>query len=217
TSAPAGGTDTLTVATTSDTQTSTPGSFPIAPAQSVSPPTAVLSNSTPGARGNYTISFTTSSTGGMSGTAHSQITVELPPTASVRTDTNSSVTAAGQTGSLGNCGIGPTDNIAICSIGSGKTIGANTAVTVELDGVTNPSSVSGSPVLSVVTTSDTGAPTTSQGVPAGPPPPKPPPSSSPPAVSGGSPTVATGTAATAAGTVNPDNLVTTAFFQYGLD
>ncbi len=223
TSTPAGGTDTLTISTTSDTVTSIPGNFPMVPAQSVSPLTVVLSNSTPGARANYTISFTTSSTGGMSGRAHSQITITLPSTASVRTDTNSSVTVSGGA-SLGNCGIGPSDNIAICSLGSTSTIAPNTTVTVELDGVTNPSSASGSPVLSVVTTSDTGLPSTSQGGPGGPPPPPPPaptpppsPSSTSPAVSGGAPSSSTGNGATVAGTVNPESLATMAYFEYGLD
>ena len=213
-SAPAGGTDTLTVSTTSDTLTSTPGSFPIVPAQSVSPLTVVLSSSAPGARANYKISFTTSSSGGMSGRAHSQITITLPTSASVRTDTGSSVTVGGGA-SLGNCGIGPSDNIAICSLGSTASIAANTAVTVELDGVTNPSTASASPVLSVLTTSDVG--TGSGQPPGGGPQPPPPPPSSAPAVAGGAPSTQTSTGATVAGTVNPENLVTTAFFQYGLD
>ena len=159
TSAPAGGTDTLTVSTTSDTLTSSPGSFPIAAAKSVSQPTVNLSNLTAGAQANYTISFTTSSTGGMTGKAHSQITITLPGNTSVRTDTNSSVTVGGV--NVGSCGIGPTDNVAICTVGSTSTIGANAAVTVELDGVTNPSNVSTSSTLSVQTTSDTTGSTSS--------------------------------------------------------
>ena len=59
----------------------------------------------------------------MSGKAHSQITVTLPATASVRTDVNSSVTVGGV--NVGSCGIGPTDNVAICTIGSTSTIAAN--------------------------------------------------------------------------------------------
>jgi hypothetical protein len=216
TSAPAGGTDGLTVTTTSDTLTSTPGSFPIVPAQSVSPLTVTLTNSTPGARANYAIPFTTSSSGGMSGKAHSQITVTLPSTASVRTETNSSVTVGGGS-SLGNCGIGPTDNVAICSLFSTSSIAANTTVTVELDGVTNPSTTSGSPVLSVVTTSDTATPSTSQGGPPSPPPPSPPPAASAPAVSGGPPTTQTSNTANVSGSVNPEGVTTTAFVQYGID
>ena len=53
--------------------------------------------------------------------------------------------------------------------------------------------------------------------PSPPPPPPPPPVSSPPAVSGGALSAATGNGATLAGTVNPESLATTAFFQYGLD
>jgi IPT/TIG domain len=48
-------------------------------------------------------------------------------------------------------------------------------------------------------------------------PPPPPPATTPPAVSGGAPSTQTGTGTTVAGTVNPENLATTAFFQYGLD
>ncbi len=157
---PTGGTDTLTVSTTSDTQTSSPGSFPIATAQSVSQPTAIVSNLTAGAQANYIVLFTTSSTGGMSGKANSQITITLPGNTSVRTATNSSITVNGGS-SLGSCGIGPTNNVAVCFLGSTATIAANTTVTVELDGVTNPSSVSTSSTLSVQTTSDTQSATSS--------------------------------------------------------
>jgi hypothetical protein len=45
----------------------------------------------------------------------------------------------------------------------------------------------------------------------------PPPASSSPAVSGGAPTSASSSGASVSGTVNPENLATTAFFQYGLD
>jgi hypothetical protein len=48
-------------------------------------------------------------------------------------------------------------------------------------------------------------------------PPPPPPSSAPPVVSGGAPNGPTGTGATVAGTVNPESLATTVFFEYGLD
>ena len=163
--APAKNTDLLTVSTTSDTTSTTSSAFPIVAARSVSQPT--VTNTPPttaaGGRTDYVISFTTSSTGGMSGTAHSQITITLPGNTSVRSDVNSSITVAGSSTSLGNCGLGATDNVAICSLGSTSTIGANTAVTVELDGVTNetPAPVKNADLLTVSTTSDTTSTTSS--------------------------------------------------------
>ena len=94
--APTGGTGTLTVTTTSDTQTSSPASFPLVAAQSVSQPTVRISSFTAGSHANYVIAFTTSqSGGGMSGKAHSQITITLPGNTSVRSDVNSSITVGG--------------------------------------------------------------------------------------------------------------------------
>ena len=48
-------------------------------------------------------------------------------------------------------------------------------------------------------------------------PPPPPPPSSPPGVSGGAPTSKSSSGAAVSGSVNPESLATTAFFQYGLD
>ena len=48
-------------------------------------------------------------------------------------------------------------------------------------------------------------------------PPPPPPPSSPPGVSGGAPMTKSSSGAAVSGSVNPENLTTTAFFQYGLD
>jgi hypothetical protein len=84
----------------------------------------------------------------------------------VRTITNSSVTVGGT--KVAGCGLGTTDNVAVCSLNSASSIAANTAVTVELDGVTNPSNVSTSSTLSAQTTSDT-LPTTSSGYQSNPP------------------------------------------------
>jgi acyl-CoA hydrolase len=157
TPAPVKQADLLTVSTTSDTSaTSSP--FPIVAAQAVSQPTVTNSSPTTaaGGRTDYLIAFTTSSTGGMSGKANSQITITLPSSANVRSDVNSSVTVGGGA-SLGSCGVGNTNNIAICSLGSASTIAANTTVTVELDGSTSetPAPSGATDTLTVATTSNT--------------------------------------------------------------
>ena len=108
-----------------------------------------------GARTDYVLHFTTSATGAL--TAGQHITITLPSGASVRTDVNSSVTVAGNATSMGSCGVGSSDNIAVCTLGSNRSIAAGAAVTVELDGVTNPAAnpTGAQQTLSVVTDTDT--------------------------------------------------------------
>ncbi len=61
------------------------------------------------------------------------------------------------------------------------------------------------------------APSPASPPPVPPPAPPPAPPSSPPAVSGGGPTTQSTSGAALSGSVNPEDLVTTAFFEYGLD
>ena len=303
--APNGNLHTLTVSTTSDTTTMTSVTFPVANSGSISAPTVQLSNFTAGAHANYTIAFNTSASGGMSGTAHSQITITLPATSSTLSVTNAVVMDAGV--QVGTCGVS-SQIVEVCTISAGETVNPGDQVTVALSGVTNPSNVSMSSTLTVQTTSDVAPQTSGPYQGSGPPPPtitaispssgpasggagvmitgtnltgatavdfgangatnvtvvdsshitatsppgsgtvdvtvttpggtsttsaadqytynapaqpsSPPPASppsSPPAVSGGSPMTETSSGAGVTGTVNPESLATTAFFEYGLD
>ncbi len=126
----------------------------INPAASDSPPSDAA-----GARTVYTVSFTTSSTGGLSGAANSQITITLPSGSSTSTIVGSSVldTSTGNN-QVGDCfAQGGSTTIEICDIFNGSTVNAGDGVKVVLDGVTNPPvNPTGSPnqTLFVQTTSD---------------------------------------------------------------
>ncbi|MGA8337095.1 MAG: IPT/TIG domain-containing protein, partial [Solirubrobacteraceae bacterium] len=166
--APNGNLHTLTVSTTSDTTTMTSVTFPVANSGSISAPTVQLSNFTAGAHANYTIAFNTSASGGMSGTAHSQITITLPATSSTLSVTNAVVMDAGV--QVGTCGVS-SQIVEVCTISAGETVNPGDQVTVALSGVTNPSNVSMSSTLTVQTTSDVAPQTSGPYQGSGPPPP----------------------------------------------
>ena len=149
--APNGNLDTLTVSTTSDPTTMTSVTYPVANSGAITTPTVQLSTFTPSTPANYTITFNTSGTGGMSGTAHSQITITLPTGSSTLSVTNAVVTDAGI--QVGTCGVS-SQTVEVCTISSGKSVNPGDQVIVSLSGVTNPSNVSMSSTLTVQTTSD---------------------------------------------------------------
>ncbi len=301
----ASATKTLTVSTTSDLPTITSANYTVDPGGQISNATVSLSNQSPGAAGvMYFVGFVTSPTGGLSATANSRLTITLPAGTDLAPLTSSAVfdTTVSATTSVGSCSA--SGQVATCGLFSGRSIPSGHAITVELDGITNPSTTSpeqarvsttsdlpsipanynigGNPPPPVVTsisptsgpagggtsvtinganftgstvtfgstpasiTSNTGTQLTVIAPPGSgtvdvivtnaggsstpsaadrftytaatqPPPPPPPPPSAPPVVSGGAPGTATGSAATLSGTVNPESLATTAFFQYGLD
>ena len=210
---PAANCYTASVFTTSDPSSVPSTSYTIVSAHQISTPTFTQSSNAPGAA-NVTdrIAFNTSGTGALSGTAGSTITITFQSGTDITHLSNTSVKNGGGT-IVGFCN---TANLtATCVITGTNSIGNSSAVTVELDGVTNPPS---SGPVSVFTTSDPGA--VPSGSPANvppTPPPAPPPPSTPPAVSGGAPTTQTSNTAAVSGTINPENQATTAFFQYGLD
>ncbi len=153
------GTKTLTVATTSDTAAVTSAGYSITAAQTITQPSVTDTPTSSGASTVYLVGFTTSSTGGLSGGAGSQITIVLPAGTGVSSLTGF-VTETGSTQRLGNCNVSSGTTVT-CPLFSGSTIAASTAVTVELDAVVNPTST-GTKTLTVATTSDT-APVTSAG------------------------------------------------------
>ena len=144
---------TLSVTTSSDTLTATSGSYAVTPPQE--PEQAMVSNGSPssaaGARTVYRIAFATSSSGALSSSADSQITIDFPRETGLNGVTGTVIDSrnAGDVGSCSGAG-----TIATCQIlGS---VAADEEVVVELYGVTNPGSTNGTTV-SVATTSDTTA------------------------------------------------------------
>src|SRR3984885_7068248 len=115
-----------------------------------------------GARTGYKGSFVTSSTGQLSG--GSTITISFPTGTGLGILSDDSVTDTTSGLEVGdNCNDTANENrlVETCYIFDEDTIAAGNAVTVELDGVTNPSTVSTTDTVSVSTSSDTTSATSS--------------------------------------------------------
>ena len=117
----------------------------------ITPPTSAAGGLT-----TYVVSFDTSSTGALDGTAGSTVTIALPPNTGLGSFNNgyTSTLDAGGT-QIGYCEA--TDTSAstptvTCYVSSGDTVAASTTVTATLSGVTNPPA--GAPTLTVSTSSD---------------------------------------------------------------
>ncbi|MBV9606624.1 MAG: hypothetical protein JO027_16030, partial [Solirubrobacterales bacterium] len=109
-----------------------------------------------GARTDYVIHFSTSGAGALS--PGQQITITLPPSSSTFTIVKAVVTDNTTGQQVGGCGAS-SQTVEGCTISSGKSVGNGDAVTVELDGVTNPPPTPAGALstLSVVTSTDTTA------------------------------------------------------------
>ena len=149
-------TATLTVATTSDTAAVRSLPYAVLAAHQISQPTVALSNHGAGVTGViYTVAFNTSATGGLSATASSQITITLPADTSLSKLFNSTVTDTTSGKAVGNCfSSSTTVAVATCNVTGASTIAAGDAVSIQLDGVTNPTTVSPTDTATVATTSD---------------------------------------------------------------
>ena len=152
-------TATASVSTTSDHAGATPsGQYTVLGQHSVTGVSVGLSNSTPGASGvTYKTTFTTSATGGMSGAAGSTITQVFPSGTGLTHLSNAGAvtdnTASGHPVVGGDCS-NPSGTTETCVIFGGSSVNAGDSVTVELDGVTNPTTTSTSDIVAVSTTSD---------------------------------------------------------------
>src|SRR3984885_9461735 len=151
-------TDTVSVSTSSDTQ-ATSSSYAVVGSHSV--PSASVTDSPPSAAADartvYKVSFVTSSTGGLSGVAGSTITISFQSGTGLGDLSDDSVTDT--TSGLevgGDCNNAANENglVETCYIFDGDTVAAGNALTVELDGVTNPSNNVSSDTLQAATTSD---------------------------------------------------------------
>ena len=155
---------TVNVATTSDTAAVTSPNFNVATANQLN--TLTLANATPspgaGARTRYQADFNVSATGGMSGQANSNISVTFPSGTTFGGYVSGQVVDTTSSGSpaVGSCG-NPTGLTIVCGLFSSGTVAAGDHLRVTFNGITNPSTP-GNYTVSVSTTSDTAAVTSSQ-------------------------------------------------------
>ena len=132
---------TLSLSTSSDTTAVTSPSYTVTAAKSVSSPTLSLSKTKKNAVATYTLGFTTSTTGALSGTGGSVINVTFPTATGVSSLTGSTgvFVASTQVGScFDNSTTSPPTTAVQCPIFGGDSVAASTAVTVVLAGVVNP-------------------------------------------------------------------------------
>ena len=149
---PGSGAQTLKVQTTSD-PTSVNGGFTDAANNQISQPVVSLSNAAPGAGAvTYSVTFTTSSTGGLSTAANSAITITFPSGTGL-TNVNSSQILTASNQNIGDCSLNQNTLTATCEFFSNETVAAGARLTVQLGGVANPATT-GAKTLSAQTTSD---------------------------------------------------------------
>ncbi len=135
---PTGGqTQSLMVQTTSDTSPVS-ASFPVVANNPITK--LSVTNSTPtdaaGARTVYSISFDTSSTGGLSTAANSAITITFPSGTGLSNVNSSQILSGGQ--NIGSCSLSQANLTATCGFFGNETVAAGAPLTVQLGGVANP-------------------------------------------------------------------------------
>ena len=155
--------ETLTVFTSSDTTpitSATTTNYQVVASHAVGSPSIALSNQAPSAAGvSYTVGLATSATGGLAGTAGSQITITLASGTDLTHVTSFSIidTTTGQ--QVGNfcsrTAVGVNPPVATCNIFVGSTVNPGDLVNVTVNGITNPSAASANDSFIVSTTSDT--------------------------------------------------------------
>ena len=198
---PNGG-ETVEVKTSSDKTVAVSNIYSVTSRSHTSEPIVENSSpsSAPGAPTVYSIAFTTSPTGGLSNSAGSEIAVALPAGTGLESLLNSTVTDTTTRQQVGYCNerVATTERCYLYG-----TIAAGDAVTVELDGITNPPTTTPE-TLQVSTTSDTVAATSAPyGV------------GAPVAVTGSASNILA-TEAFVTGTVNPDGTpVSDCYFEWG--
>ena len=107
-----------------------------------------------GAKSVYTVGFTTSSTGGLSNAAGSQILITFPANTDLTGLVGSSVADTSvSTTAIGNC-FRSAATVVTCTLFSGQSIGPSHTVSVVIDGVIN-APTTRTKTISIDTTSDT--------------------------------------------------------------
>jgi len=145
----------VTVSTSSDSVSAASNTVTVTAAAAVSGVTAAVTGPTAAAGGltGYTVRFTTSASGGLSGSSGSQVTVSLPAGFSSQLASQSALidTTTGTTiGSVYGSGTTVTG-----SLQSGAIANPGDTLSADLLGVVNSTTTSNTDTMSVVTTSDT--------------------------------------------------------------
>jgi hypothetical protein len=161
TNGPASTTDTVSVSTSSDPTPTKSPAFKVVAAGAVSHATvSVAPSSAGGALTGWTVRFTTSSNGGLTGAAQSYVTVDLPSGASLPCNTEFQLsklvdtTTGTQVGSQGlQCGFGFEHTINI-ALQPGSVVHSGDALALYFQGVENPANP-GTYHIGVRTSSDT--------------------------------------------------------------
>ena len=152
------GSQTVSVSTSSDTPAVTSATYNIVAGHQITQPQVTISSpsAAAGARTVYFVTFATSSTGGLSRQGVSNITVTFPTGTDITSalGNTSVVDVTNNNTAVGSCG--KSGLVATCTLFSGTSIAPGDQVSIEFDGVINPSSA-GSQTVSVSTSSDTPA------------------------------------------------------------
>ena len=140
------------MSTSSDTTAVASPNYSVTAAHPLSGVTVTPSSSLPGASAVvYKVGLKTSASGGLLGSAGSSISIAFP-SGTVLTGVTGSQIMVGTT-QVGTCGA-PSGTSVACGIFNGSAVAASTAVTVTLNGVTNPATAAVD-TAAVSTTSDT--------------------------------------------------------------
>ncbi len=144
----------VTVATTSDLPAVSSGTYAVVDPHSVSNVTAAIDNPSSGAgsRTRYVIRFTLSETGGLTGDANGQVTVNLPAGTTFGVNFNGSLVDLTTATSLGGC-FAPSGQSVTCSLNSSASAAAGHQLELTLRGVINSTAGAGK-VVKVSTTTD---------------------------------------------------------------
>jgi hypothetical protein len=122
---------------------------------SVSTPAVTVTTSpAAGARAGYTVAFTTSATGGLSGSAGSTVTIAFPAGTGLSTLSSAALTDTTTGQVVGSAGPSSTTTLTF-SFFSLAVVNAGDAVSADVEGAVNPATASSTYTVTVSTSSDT--------------------------------------------------------------
>jgi len=146
--------DTVTVSTSSDTAPVVSGPYAIVAQHPLSGPAVTVTTSpAASARAGYTVAFTTSATGGLSGVAGSTVTIVFPAGTGLSSLTNATLkdTTTGQV--VGFANSSSTTTLTFTFFGA--VVHPGDAVSADVEGAVNPATATSADTVTVSTSSDT--------------------------------------------------------------
>jgi hypothetical protein len=159
TNGPAGSGKQVSVSTTSDVPTVSSGGFTIDPRQQLTKPTVSIANPSPatGARTRYVVTFSVSTSGGMSAEAGSQMTVTLPQGTGTTGWQGGTVHDVSRNVDVGTCGQPDANRVSTCGFFSNSFVNGGDQLQLTLRGLTN-GPAGNDKTVSVTSTSDLDSP-----------------------------------------------------------